>query len=87
MEGDSGKAMPDFLNGRDAVVWARTYSAEDPERCNCETLEKALGMVPGAKRMVRICSRRQGYSFAPAVRPGLRRSAVTALQLHRCGGD
>ncbi len=53
MEGDSGKPMPDFLNGRDAVVWARTYSAEDPERCDCDTLQTALGMVPGADRMVR----------------------------------
>ncbi len=52
MEGDSGKPMPDFLNGRDAVVWARTYSAEDPERCDCDTLQTALGMVPGANRMV-----------------------------------
>jgi hypothetical protein len=54
MEGDSGKPMPDFLNGRDAVVWARTYSAEDPDRCDCDTLETALGLVPGAKRMVGI---------------------------------
>ena len=59
MEGDSGKPMPDFLNGRDALVWARTYSAEDPERCDCDTLEKALGMVPGAKRMVRSHGCRQ----------------------------
>ena len=56
MEGESGKPMPDFLNGRDAVVWARTYSAEDPERCDCDTLQTALGMVPGADRMVRLSS-------------------------------
>lgn len=53
MEGDSGAEMPGFLNGRQAVVWARDYSAEKEERCDCETLQKALSMVPGAKRMVR----------------------------------
>ena len=53
MEGDKGAEMPGFLNGRQAVVWARDYSAENESRCDCETLQKALSMVPGAKRMVR----------------------------------
>lgn len=52
--------MPDFLNGRQAVVWARNYSAENEERCDCEMLQSALSMVPGAKRMVRSCSPARG---------------------------
>ena len=53
MEGDSGAPMPDFLNGRQALVWARDYSAEDETRCDCDMLQRALALVPGAKRMVR----------------------------------
>lgn len=34
-------------------VWARDYSAEDPGRCDCDTLQEALGMINGARRMVR----------------------------------
>ena len=45
--------MPGFLNGRQAVVWARNYSAENEERCECDVLQRALSMVPGAQRMVR----------------------------------
>lgn len=33
-------------------VWARDYSAEDPERCDCDALQEALGMIQGARRMV-----------------------------------
>lgn len=52
MGGRDGGTMPRFLGGRHAVVWAREYSAEDRERCECEMLQKALAMIPGAKRMV-----------------------------------
>lgn len=44
--------MPEFLAGRSGVVWAREYSAEDARRCDCDTLRRALAMVPGAARMV-----------------------------------
>jgi hypothetical protein len=33
-------------------VWARDYSAEDPDRCDCDALQEALGMIQGARRMV-----------------------------------
>ena len=52
IEGDRDVQMPDFLNGRQAVVWARNYSAENEERCDCDMLQHALSMVPGAQRMV-----------------------------------
>lgn len=52
IEGDGDVQMPGFLNGRQAVVWARNYSAENEERCDCNMLQSALSMVPGAKRMV-----------------------------------
>lgn len=46
------KDMPRFLSGRKAVVWARDYSHENEEYCDCEALKEALSKVPGAKRMV-----------------------------------
>jgi hypothetical protein len=46
------KAKPQFLSGREAVVWARDYSHEDASRCDCEALQKALDGVAGAKRVV-----------------------------------
>lgn len=52
MMGRSGESMPRFLNGSDAVVWARDYSAEDSSKCDCEALQEALSIVPGAERMV-----------------------------------
>jgi hypothetical protein len=42
---------PEFLFGRNAVVWARDYSAEDPARCDCVALSDALAAA-GAARMV-----------------------------------
>jgi hypothetical protein len=52
MAGSSGARMPGFLGGRHAVVWTRDYSAESEGRCDCEALEQALAMIPGARRMV-----------------------------------
>lgn len=48
----SPKDMPRFLSGRKAVVWARDYSHENEEYCDCDALKDALSKVPGAKRMV-----------------------------------
>lgn len=48
----NGNSKPEFLQGRQAIVWARDYSNEDGEKCDCEALIKALDGVPGAKRMV-----------------------------------
>ncbi|EIE25532.1 Metallo-dependent phosphatase [Coccomyxa subellipsoidea C-169] len=48
--------MPSFLTGRQAIVWAREYSAGAPfldsQRCDCAALEQVLGRLPGAERMV-----------------------------------
>lgn len=46
------KAKPSFLLGRNAVVWARDYSHEDETKCDCDSLQRALAAVPGARRMV-----------------------------------
>ena len=43
---------PAFLSGRKAVVWARDFSNENPEQCDCEALQQSLSKIPGAKRMV-----------------------------------
>ena len=45
-------AKPRILSGREAVVWARDYSQEDPAKCDCNILEKTLRGVPGAARVV-----------------------------------
>ncbi|KAF8711326.1 hypothetical protein HU200_029354 [Digitaria exilis] len=47
--GDNGRA-PEYVRGRDAVVWLRRFS--DGFDCDCQRLEGVLGMIPGAKRMV-----------------------------------
>ena len=46
------RGMPDFLRGRDAVVWSRSFSAEDPRKAECALLREALSRLPGARRMV-----------------------------------
>ncbi|GAB4828016.1 Synaptotagmin-like protein 2 [Ancistrocladus abbreviatus] len=38
--------------GRNSVVWLRKYSNELAANCDCLMLERALGMIPGAKRMI-----------------------------------
>lgn len=43
---------PAFLSGREAVVWARDYSHENEEYCDCAALRETLSKIPGAKRMV-----------------------------------
>ena len=43
---------PAFLSGREAVVWARDYSHENEEYCDCAALRETLWKIPGAKRMV-----------------------------------
>ena len=43
---------PAFLSGREAVVWARDYSHENEEYCDCTALRETLSKIPGAKRMV-----------------------------------
>jgi len=43
---------PAFLRGASAIVWARDYSAEDEDRCDCSKLQQVLQSIPGAKRMV-----------------------------------
>lgn len=43
---------PGFLLGKNAVVWTREYSTENPDQCNCKALEEALGAIAGAKRMI-----------------------------------
>lgn len=50
--GGAERGMPDFLRGRDAVVWSRSYSSEDSRKADCALLREALSKLPGAKRMV-----------------------------------
>ena len=33
-------------------MWSRDYSTEDPGKVDCAQLIKALGSIPGAKRMI-----------------------------------
>ena len=47
--GDNARA-PEYVCGRDAVVWLRRFS--EGFNCDCERLQGILGMIPGAKRMV-----------------------------------
>ncbi|KAL6658179.1 hypothetical protein ACP70R_003765 [Stipagrostis hirtigluma subsp. patula] len=49
-EGGDNARAPEFVRGRDAVVWLRRFS--DGFNCDCQRLEGVLGMIPGAKRMV-----------------------------------
>ncbi|CAD7704141.1 unnamed protein product [Ostreobium quekettii] len=44
--------IPRVLAGKNAVVWTREYSWEEPKDCNCEKLKAVLDAVPGADRMV-----------------------------------
>eukprot|EP00889_Picochlorum_renovo_P001486 jgi/Picre1/28516/NNA_003920.t1 len=46
------EGKPAFLSGRRAVVWARDYSHENEEYCDCDALKDALSKIPGAERMV-----------------------------------
>ncbi|XP_051179661.1 shewanella-like protein phosphatase 2 [Lolium perenne] len=48
-QGDNARA-PEYVCGRDAVVWLRRFS--EGFNCDCERLKGVLGMIPGAKRMV-----------------------------------
>jgi hypothetical protein len=36
---------PAFLSGRKAIVWARDYSNEDVNQCDCDALQKALSAL------------------------------------------
>ncbi|RLM69085.1 uncharacterized protein C2845_PM17G04520 [Panicum miliaceum] len=49
-EGGENARAPEYVRGRDAVVWLRRFS--DGFDCDCQRLEGVLGMIPGAKRMV-----------------------------------
>ncbi|GJN27954.1 hypothetical protein PR202_gb16022 [Eleusine coracana subsp. coracana] len=48
--GGNNARAPEYVRGRDAVVWLRRFS--DGYNCDCQRLEGVLGMIPGAKRMV-----------------------------------
>lgn len=49
-ERGANAVAPEFVRGRDAVVWLRRFS--DGVNCDCQRLEGVLGMIPGAKRMI-----------------------------------
>ena len=51
MTGEVPKPPP-YLTGRNAIVWARQYSREDQDDCECETLKEVLARLPGAERMI-----------------------------------
>ncbi|XXG89388.1 hypothetical protein AAC387_Pa12g1397 [Persea americana] len=52
INGLGGGLSPDFLRGRNAVVWSRRFSAELEKKCDCSTLEHVLATIPGARRMI-----------------------------------
>lgn len=37
--------MPEFLRGRDAVVWSRSFSPEDARKADCELLRETLSRL------------------------------------------
>ncbi|KAK3015586.1 hypothetical protein RJ639_007395 [Escallonia herrerae] len=41
-----------LVRGRDSVVWLRRFSEDVAGKCDCSTLERVLGAIPGAKRMI-----------------------------------
>jgi hypothetical protein len=43
--------IPEFLRGRDAVVWSREYSWARKELCDCKMLQETLSRM-GANRMI-----------------------------------
>ncbi|KAL5204581.1 hypothetical protein ABZP36_009452 [Zizania latifolia] len=49
-ERDANAGVPEYVRGRDAVVWLRRFS--EGFNCDCQRLEGILGMIPGAKRMI-----------------------------------
>uniref|UniRef100_J3N7B9 Calcineurin-like phosphoesterase domain-containing protein n=2 Tax=Oryza brachyantha TaxID=4533 RepID=J3N7B9_ORYBR len=49
-ERGANAAAPEYVRGRDAVVWLRRFS--DGVNCDCQRLEGVLEMIPGAKRMI-----------------------------------
>ncbi|CAG9460009.1 unnamed protein product [Pedinophyceae sp. YPF-701] len=51
-KGGKSAPMPDFLAGRDAVVWSRRFSHPEAHACDCDSLREALGKLPGAERLV-----------------------------------
>lgn len=51
MLGDTGVKKPDFLKGRNAIVWSREYSTENEARCKCDMLLETLLRL-SAKRMI-----------------------------------
>jgi hypothetical protein len=50
IRGEHNARAPEYVCGRDAVVWLRRFS--EGFNCDCERLQGVLGMIPGAKRMV-----------------------------------
>lgn len=52
INGFKGRFSPNYMRGRDSVVWLRKFSDELAKNCDCSTLEHVLATVPGAKRMI-----------------------------------
>ncbi|XP_043707043.1 shewanella-like protein phosphatase 2 [Telopea speciosissima] len=52
INGLTRRLSPDFVRGRDSVVWLRAFSEELAKKCDCSTLEHVLATIPGAKRMI-----------------------------------
>lgn len=52
MQGNGKWKGPSYLHGQSSLVWVRKYSDEEEKNCDCDALERALGAVTGAKRMV-----------------------------------
>ncbi|XP_042492112.1 shewanella-like protein phosphatase 2 [Macadamia integrifolia] len=52
INGLTRRLSPDFVRGRDSIVWLRAFSEELAKKCDCSTLEHVLATIPGAKRMI-----------------------------------
>ncbi|ERN20248.1 hypothetical protein AMTRI_Chr06g201020 [Amborella trichopoda] len=52
INGLKGRFGPDFVRGRDSLVWLRKFSEQSEKNCECSLLEHALSAIPEAKRLI-----------------------------------
>ncbi|XP_074281384.1 shewanella-like protein phosphatase 2 [Silene latifolia] len=52
IRGERRSLWKDIDRGRNSLVWLRKFSHVVAENCDCEALERVLGMIPGSKRMI-----------------------------------
>ncbi|XP_074281385.1 shewanella-like protein phosphatase 2 [Silene latifolia] len=52
IRGERRSLWKEVERATDSVVWLRKFSHEVAENCDCEALDRVLGMIPGCKRMI-----------------------------------